>query len=74
MPKKEYVETIQVNVRLPVGIYGEIIRIMDNEKKWNSPQQYIQDALNEKIDRWKKEHSAYGQPGRIKPDEKKTMK
>ena len=60
MPKKEYVETIQVNVRLPIGIYGEIIRIMNNEKKWNSPQQYIQDALNEKIERWKKEHPPKG--------------
>lgn len=60
MPKKEYVETIQVNVRLPIGIYGEIIRIMSSEKKWNSPQQYIQDALNEKIERWKKEHPPKG--------------
>ena len=60
MPKKEYVETIQVNVRLPIGIYGEIIRIMNNEKKWNSPQQYIQDALNEKIERWKREHPPKG--------------
>ena len=60
MPKEEYVETIQVNVRLPIGIYGEIIRIMNNEKKWNSPQQYIQDALNEKIERWKKEHPPKG--------------
>ena len=60
MPKKEYVETIQVNVRLPIGIYGEIIRIMSSEKKWNSPQQYIQDALNEKIERGKKEHPPKG--------------
>ena len=60
MPKEEYVETIQVNVRLPIGIYGEIIRIMNNEKKWNSPQRYIQDALNEKIERWKKEHPPKG--------------
>jgi hypothetical protein len=60
VPKKEYVETIQVNVRLPIGIYGEIIRIMSSEKKWNSPQQYIQDALNEKIERWKKEHPPKG--------------
>ena len=60
MPKKEYVETIQVNVRLPIGIYDEIIRTMNNEKKWNSPQQYIQDALNEKIERWKKEHPPKG--------------
>lgn len=57
MPKSPYVRTEQVNVRLPIGIYEEIISIMDKEKKWNSPQQFIQDALNEKIERWHKEHA-----------------
>ncbi len=57
MPKKNYVNTEQVNVRLPEGIYSEIIKIMNKEKKWNSPQQFIQDALNEKIERWKKENA-----------------
>ncbi len=56
MPKAPYVKTEQVNVRLPIGIYEEILRVMNEEKKWNSPQQFIQDALNEKIDRWKREH------------------
>jgi hypothetical protein len=60
MPKKEYVDTTQVNVRLPNGIYEEILRIMNIERKWNSPQQFIQDALNEKIDRWKKENPRKG--------------
>ena len=57
MPKAPYVKTEQVNVRLPIGIYEEILRVMNEEKKWNSPQQFIQDALNEKIDRWKREHA-----------------
>jgi hypothetical protein len=57
MPKSPYVRTEQVNVRLPIGIYEEIISIMDKEKKWNSPQQFIQDALNEKIEKWHKEHA-----------------
>ena len=57
MPKSPYVRTEQVNVRLPIGIYEEIISIMDKEKIWNSPQQFIQDALNEKIERWHKEHA-----------------
>jgi hypothetical protein len=59
MPKKEYVDTTQVNVRLPNGIYEEVLRIMNVERKWNSPQQLIQDALNEYISRWKKEHSGH---------------
>jgi len=57
VPKSSYVKTEQVNVRLPIGIYEDIISIMEKEKKWNSPQQFIQDALNEKLDRWKKEHA-----------------
>jgi hypothetical protein len=59
MPKKPYVTTYQVNLRLPEGIYQEILKIIEIEKKWNSPQQFIQDALNEKIDRWKKEHPGH---------------
>jgi len=59
MPKKEYVDTTQVNVRLPNGIYEEVLRIMNVERKWNSPQQLIQDALNEYISRWKKEHPGH---------------
>jgi len=54
MPKKPYVSTEYLGVRLPIGIYQEMIKIMDKEKKWNSPQQFIQDALNEKIERRKK--------------------
>ena len=57
MPKSSYVKTEQVNLRLPIGLYNEMLSIMEKEKKWNSPQQFIQDALNEKLDRWHKDHS-----------------
>ena len=57
MPKSSYVKTEQVNLRLPIGLYNEMLSIMEKEKKWNSPQQFIQDALNEKLDRWHKEHA-----------------
>ncbi len=57
MPKSSYVKTEQVNLRLPIGLYNEILSIMEKEKKWNSPQQFIQDALNEKLDRWHKDHA-----------------
>ena len=32
---------------------------MEIEKKWNSPQQFVQDAVNEKVERWKKEHEGW---------------
>jgi hypothetical protein len=57
MPKQPYVKTVPVNLRLPEGLYEEIIKILEKERKWNSPQQFIQDALNEKIDHWKKDHA-----------------
>jgi hypothetical protein len=57
MPKSSYVKTEQVNLRIPIGIYEEMFSIMKKEKKWNSPQQFIQNALNEKLDRWHKEHA-----------------
>ena len=57
MPKSSYVKTEQVNLRLPIGLYNEMLGIMEKEKKWNSPQQFIQDALNEKLDRWHKDHA-----------------
>jgi hypothetical protein len=41
---------------MPIGMYEEILKIMEIEKKWNSPQQFVQDAVNEKVEKWKKEH------------------
>ena len=57
MPKSSYVKTEQVNLRLTIGLYNKMLSIMEKEKKWNSPQQFIQDALNEKLDRWHKDHA-----------------
>ena len=56
MPKTPYGKTHQLNVRMPIGMYEEILKIMEIEKKWNSPQQFVQDAVNEKVEKWKKEH------------------
>ena len=62
MPRKskKYVDTVQVQLRLPVGIYEEMLHIMNVEKKWNSPQQFIQDMINEGIGRWKIENPEKG--------------
>jgi hypothetical protein len=58
MPKRN-IEVVSkpINLRLPVGIYNDIRTIITIEQKWPSVQKFIQDALNEKIDRWKKENS-----------------
>ena len=57
MPKQPYVKTIPVNLRLPEGLYEEILEILSSERKWNSPQQFIQDALNEKLEKYHREHA-----------------
>jgi hypothetical protein len=59
MPKSSYIEIKRLQLRIPIGLYDEMMRIINLEKKWNSPQQFIQEALNEKIDRWKKEHPGH---------------
>jgi hypothetical protein len=57
MLKSSYVKTEKVNLRLTIGLYNEMLSIMEKEEKWNSPQQFIQDTHNEKLDRWHKEHA-----------------
>jgi hypothetical protein len=57
MLKSSYVKTEKGNLRLTIGLYNEMLSIMEKEEKWNSPQQFIQDTHNEKLDRWHKEHA-----------------
>jgi hypothetical protein len=57
MLKSSYVKTEMVNLRPTIGLYNEMLSIMEKEEKWNSPQQFIQDTHNEKLDRWHKEHA-----------------
>jgi len=59
MPKSSYTEVKRLQLRLPIGLYDEVVGIIALEKKWNSPQQFIYEALNEKLNRWKKEHPGH---------------
>jgi len=59
MPKSSYVEVKRLQLRLPIGLYDEVVRIITLEKKWSSPQQFIYEALEEKLNRWKKEHPGH---------------
>jgi len=52
----KYTETKPVLLKLPIGIYNDIINIMNVENKWLTPQDFIKESIKEKIDRWKKEH------------------
>ncbi|WP_428086275.1 hypothetical protein [Caldisericum sp.] len=55
----KYTETKPVLLKLPKGIYDNILEIMKVENSWLTPQDFIKEAIKEKIERWKKEHPGH---------------
>jgi UTP:GlnB (protein PII) uridylyltransferase len=47
-------------VQFPEGTVEDINRMMKVERRWMNVQEFIRDAVNEKIERWKKEHPPKG--------------
>ena len=45
------IDTKQILLKLPSGLYEEIIRIVEEKKLWNSVQEFIRDALIAEINR-----------------------
>ena len=45
------IDTKQILLKLPRGLYEEIIRIVEEKKLWNSVQEFIRDALIAEINR-----------------------
>ena len=39
------IDTKQILLKLPSGLYEEILRIVEKKKLWNSVQEFIRDAL-----------------------------
>ena len=55
-PKKSRKKNgIQVCILFPLAIYDDITKIMHIENKWIKEDDFIRKAVNEKIERWKKE-------------------
>ena len=52
----KYAKTKDVKVTLPAGYYEEILSILSRANKWAYPQNFIIDAVKEKIERIKKEN------------------
>ena len=54
---KAGVETELVGVRMPVGAYREMMGVIETDRKWPKPtrQNFILEAIKEKIDRWRAE-------------------
>lgn len=45
------IETKQILLKLPVGMYNELMHIVEQKKMWNSLQEFIRDAILTEIRR-----------------------
>jgi metal-responsive CopG/Arc/MetJ family transcriptional regulator len=43
-----------VNVKLPLGLHSELADVLTREQRWPSRQDFIIDAVREKLDRLKR--------------------
>jgi hypothetical protein len=65
MPGKSraHAPTEKVGLRIPLGLYREMMAIVDSANLWSEPprQNFILEAIKEKIERWSSQHS-FGAP------------
>lgn len=47
----------KIGVLIPEGMINQIENIMEKDPSWISMQEFIRQAVSEKIDRWHKEHA-----------------
>lgn len=52
----EKTDTKQITLKMPMELYREIEWIMQRQKSYFYPQEFIRDAIGEKIQKWKDEH------------------
>jgi metal-responsive CopG/Arc/MetJ family transcriptional regulator len=53
--KKQTTERTPVMVRLPKVLIDQIVEVAESEG-WSNRQAFIEQAVREKLERWKKEH------------------
>ena len=46
----------KMTIAFPQGMIREMESIMSIEQSWLSAQEFIRDAIKEKIERWKRDH------------------
>lgn len=49
----------KMNILIPDGMYAKIEKIIQIDQSWISVQEFIRQAIAEKIDRWEKEHPGH---------------
>ena len=52
--------SVKLTLQLPEGLFNEIDRIVDKQDLWMSSQDFIREAIKEKIEKWKKENPRHG--------------
>jgi hypothetical protein len=46
----------KLNVLIPEGMMKQVHEIMEKDPSWISVQEFIRQAVSEKIERWNKDH------------------
>jgi Arc/MetJ-type ribon-helix-helix transcriptional regulator len=49
--------SVKLTLQLPEGLNKQINEIVEKHDLWMSSQDFIREAIKEKIDRWHKEHA-----------------
>jgi hypothetical protein len=50
------VSTIPLQLRVPSGLHSEMVRLISSEARWSGRQEFVLEAIKEKIDRHGKEN------------------
>jgi len=59
----------KVGLRVPLGLYREMMGIVDEAKMWSDPprQNFILEAIKEKVERWRRENPMWSPPAKDRP-------
>ena len=61
MPRQKIqIEKGRLELRLPLGVIDEMTELVKKEQRWGNLQEFIQEAINEKLDRTARKPSQYG--------------
>ena len=50
--KKVNVLSERITVLIPAGLHSEIVNVMTREQEWVDRQEFIRQAIREKVERW----------------------
>lgn len=48
---------VKLGILVPEGMMRQVDEIMERDPSWISTQEFIRQAISEKIDRWYKDHA-----------------